>query len=171
MFRAGDYDIFFKLATSGGEIQEFTWEVRDWKKVEKDDIFFLVKTGTQQDGIVMHGRFSGKCFLERVRPNGMPGSSKRNEKNHVALLSIQGMFKDNEMLSAEALEEKFPEIDWHSGDSGELLSTDLGFRLVAYVNEVIHGELSALEDDADGEAEDDSSDDSADGPEDDSANE
>ncbi|HAL18334.1 MAG TPA: hypothetical protein DCO86_01750 [Spirochaetaceae bacterium] len=155
VFKAGDYEVFFKLATTGGTIQEFWWEVHDWKKVAKNDVFFFARVGTDRDGILMHGLFAGECQLDKNNPDGTEKKLDKHNKTHSARLLIKGMFKDNEVLSAESLEKTFPEIDWHSDSAGELLPGSTGRRLVSHVEKAIRAEIeSANDDDADDETDD-----------------
>ena len=158
VFRAGDYEVFFKLATTGGTIQEFWWEVRNWKKVAKNDIFFFAKVGTDNDGILMHGLFAGECQLDKNNPDGTQKKLDKHNKTHSARLLIKGMFKDCEALSAESLEKAFPEIDWHSDSAEELLPFNTGRRLVSYAERVIRAEIDSAADDDDDEGNDEGND-------------
>ena len=49
--------------------KDFNWSIRDWKKVSAGDLFIMQQVGTDNDGIVMIGKFKGKCYEEQNRRN------------------------------------------------------------------------------------------------------
>ena len=109
--------------------KDFNWSIRDWHKVSAEDLFIMQQVGTDNDGIVMIGKFKGKCYEEQ---------SWRNDGSviHYADLLLFDAFDADEknVLPAQKYENLFPEINWHHGHSGELLEFNLANRLLSQIN-------------------------------------
>lgn len=110
----------------------FNWSVHDWQSLEAEDTFILLQVGTDSDGIVMTGCFSGKVFEE---------DSWRNDgtRLHYADLFILDAFPcgKRKILPASHFERLFPDIDWHGGHSGYKVPEETGERLLTEMQRVL----------------------------------
>lgn len=108
-----------------GEMPEgFNWSIREGDSLRKNDLFLLLQVGTENDGVAMIGKFRDCCYkAESWKKDG-------NTIDYADLWIMEAFDCENEnLLSAEMLEKKFPEISWHGGHSGIPVEPELASRL------------------------------------------
>ncbi len=100
-----------------------SWSIWDYKEVERNDLFYMVKVGEGNTGIVLAGR---------IRGNAQAGEdwSGRGRQVYYADLNIEFASDfDTPFISTEQLMKEIPGFDWNGGHSGRLLSDDMAEKL------------------------------------------
>ncbi len=113
--------------------KNLNWSVHDWKKVEPGDFFLLCQIGTKNDGITAMGIFDGFPELSKDKRGG-------KKRMHYANIFFDFVFDREEfpdLLSSHVLNVAFPNINWNSGYSGELVSENLAPRIISYVSNMV----------------------------------
>ena len=119
-----------------GEYPKFNWSVYNWQEVDEGDFYILQQVGTEQDGIVAFGVFSSPVYV---------GNSWRKDgtKSHYCYLNLWALI-DREIckkFSASEMEKLCPEVDWHGGHSGVLVSAETGEKIFLHLFMHLMGNL------------------------------
>ncbi|MCQ2380697.1 MAG: hypothetical protein MJ025_07240 [Victivallaceae bacterium] len=109
------------------------WSIYDHGELEVGDWWILCRVGTDEDGIVALGQFTGE-------PEEGDSWRRDGKKVHYAMMAIKAMQcpEKTGILQASELEKKFSEIGWHSGHSGVPLAPDVAERLMLFVAEELY---------------------------------
>ncbi len=100
-----------------------SWSIWDYKEVERNDLFYMVKVGEGNTGIVLAGRIRGKAQAGE-------DWSGRGRQVYYADLDIEFASDfDTPFISTEQLMKEIPGFDWTGGHSGRLLPDDMAEKL------------------------------------------
>lgn len=135
-FTINDYkELLQKYYTLGTYIPGLNWSIKDWKKVNKNDIFILQQVGTENDGFVMIGKL-------RSAPYEAESWKNDGTKSYYADLDIFSVYDrtKNTKLSADEYEKLFDFTKWHSGASGEILEGENVNRLLNKISQDLQDE-------------------------------
>ncbi len=100
-----------------------SWSIWDYKEVERGDLFYMVKVGEGNTGIVLAGHIIGKA------QEGEDWSG-RGRQVYYADLDIEFMSDfDSPFISTEQLVREIPGFDWTGGHSGRVLPDDMAEKL------------------------------------------
>jgi len=107
-----------------GELKDFNWSVYNWQEVKGGDFWILQKVGTDEDGIAGFGQFAGLPYESN-------SWRKDGTKLYFSKLNVWCLIDRtvSKTLSAKELEKEFPEINWHGGHSGEMVSEEMSEKL------------------------------------------
>ena len=100
-----------------GEPFIMDWSVREWEKIERGDWLLLCRVGTETDGVVAIGRFTGQVEEDDSwRGDGT--------KCHYAVFdtAILNNPAKTGIFRAEDLEHTAQNLNWHGGHSGVVVS-------------------------------------------------
>lgn len=103
---------------------EISWQIDQWEDAHKGDMFIILQNHSDNDGVMMIGKFASEPY-EKISP--YTGNS-----GHMIDLQILSAFDRNpesKILVAFQLEKEFPEIDWRDGVCGELMDVFVADRL------------------------------------------
>lgn len=119
---------FFINATLKNEFYQFDWSIYDWKEAESGDFFILQQVGTEEDGIAAFGLLSGPVFERK-------SWRKDGTKSHYCDLNIWAIINRDicKKFSAVEMEKICPEVDWHGGHSGVLVSEETGEKIFLHL--------------------------------------
>jgi len=93
-----------------------SWQIDQWEDAHAGDMFIILQDHSDNDGIMMIGKFASEPY-EKISP--YTGNS-----GHMIDLQILSAFDRNpesKILVAFQLEKEFPEINWRDGVCGELI--------------------------------------------------
>lgn len=109
---------------------DFNWSIREYENLAKDDMFILQQVGTENDGIAMIGKFQDACYKD-------DNWNKDSTKIYYANMWIMDAFDcdSKNPLPAKRYEKLFPEINWHSGESGVEVEENLDDKLINQIEE------------------------------------
>ncbi len=108
-----------------------SWSVWDYKEVEPDDLFYMVKVGEGNTGIVLAG-----YILDEAQAG--EDWSGRGRKVYYADLEIEYVSDFNApFISTEQLTKEIPGFNWTGGHSGRLLPHDMAEKLEKLVEKYI----------------------------------
>jgi hypothetical protein len=96
------------------------WSIFDFEELEIGDFFILQQVGTDNDGIAMVGTFISEPYTEASWKK-KDGTNLFYADMKVDLIINRNNKKNKSLFSAEELQQKFSEIDWHKGHSGVLI--------------------------------------------------
>ncbi len=100
-----------------------SWSIWDYKEVERNDLFYMVKVGEGSTGIVLAGHIIDKAHMGE-------DWSGRGREVYYADLNIEFMSDfDSPFISTEFLTKEIPGFDWTGGHSGRLLLDNMAERL------------------------------------------
>ena len=103
---------------------DFIWPMHDWDPVRVDDLFILLQVGTENDGIAMIGKCSG-----RIKNDSGEGNA--------SLLVFEAIDLTKESKFRAENFAKDININWHDGKDEELLSEETGSLLIAKIKEAV----------------------------------
>jgi hypothetical protein len=105
---------------------QMDWTITDWKKARRGDVFYMLRTGGNQAGIVFNGQF----ISDPYPVNSLSG--KHDHEMCVDMVCIN-VVKPGEAprLSLKELQEAIPEFNWEKGPSGVLLSKKVAQKLAS----------------------------------------
>lgn len=101
-----------------------SWQIDQWEDAHKGDMFIILQNHSDNDGVLMIGKFASEPY-EKISP--YTGNS-----GHMIDLQILSAFDRNpesKILVAFQLEKEFPKIDWRDGVCGELIDMFVADRL------------------------------------------
>ncbi len=108
-----------------------SWSIWDYKDVERGDLFYMVKVGEGNTGIVMAGYIFDKAHAGE-------DWSGRGREVYYADLQIEFVSDfDAPFISTEQLTKGIPDFDWTGGHSGRLLPSDMAEKLEALFDKSI----------------------------------
>jgi hypothetical protein len=105
------------------------WSIFDFEELEIGDFFILQQVGTDNDGIAMVGTFISEPYTEASWKK-KDGTNLFYADMEVDLIINRNNKKNKSLFSAEELQQKFSEIDWHKGHSGVLIPDEYLEKLV-----------------------------------------
>ena len=101
-----------------------SWQIDQWEDAHKGDMFVILQNHSDNDGVLMIGKFESEPY-EKISPY-------TGKSGHVIDLEILSAFDrtpEIKILVAFQLEKEFPEIDWRGGIHGELIDNFVADRL------------------------------------------
>ncbi len=114
----------------------FDWSIWDYKKVQIGDIFYMIRTGGEKNGVVMRGTFIGTPYQDE----DWSGQGRKVFYIRMSLTHMIHPDKSPALLTVEKLNEEIPGFNWSNGHSGEMLSQNQASLLEKlwqdYVDEV-----------------------------------
>ncbi len=103
----------------------YNWSVREWQNLNAGDAFVLLQVGTDNDGITMIGKFISNAY---------ESDSWRKDGTKIHYADIQIFYacdlSEKRSFNAKYFENKFPNIKWHGGHSGEKISEQDNEKLI-----------------------------------------
>ena len=110
----------------------FNWSVWDWKDLQEDDEFYMIKCGEGVTGIVMHGIFTSEAYVDE-------DWSGKGRVVHYADMEPDTMIHPDKcrLLTTEALEAAMPDFQWNGGHSGRVLPDAYAAKLKEMWNEYL----------------------------------
>lgn len=102
----------------------FTWEIAQWENAHKGDMFIFLQTHSNNDGILIIGKFASEPYYKESKRTGYKG-----KVIDLQILSAFDRKPDSKILVTFQLEKEFPEINWQDGVCGELIDTFVADRL------------------------------------------
>jgi len=96
---------------------ESDWSIWEHECVRKGDIFYMLKVGQGQTGIVMRGKITSD-------PESDEDWSKQGRKTYYSDYKAEIMLNPDTfpLLSSKMLQDKIPDFDWFTGHSGMMLN-------------------------------------------------
>jgi hypothetical protein len=113
---------------------DLNWSVWEWEKACKGDRFFMLRVGNgQPNGIVMSGKLSSNPYVDE-------DWSRNGRVVHYVDLALDAAFHpaSPKILSADILEQKFPDRNWRKGHSGQMLDNETAAQLESLWNNHIY---------------------------------
>ena len=108
------------------------WSIYEWQQAKEGDFYYMVRVGDDKAGIFFRGEFRSDPY------SGEDWAGKGKPRKYVDITCEWCADPDGKpWLSVEELSAAIPEINWGSGHSGELLSTDVATKLEDLWNECI----------------------------------
>lgn len=100
------------------------WKIRDWQEAHEGDKIVMICEGTENPGIVFHGK-----LLEE--PIECESWGNEHEMKHDALISVESAVNPNQgaLVPLDELAAKIPDFNWRCGHSGELLTQEQSRKL------------------------------------------
>ena len=83
----------------------------------------MLRVGNEPNGIVYHGHFLSEPYL------GKDWAGTEKKLYYVDISIEHPSDPDSPVVSFELLDQVIPEVDWHRGHSGQLISVDIAKRL------------------------------------------
>ena len=103
----------------------YNWSVREWQNLNAGDAFVLLQVGTDNDGIAMIVKFISNAY---------ESDSWRKDGTKIHYADIQIFYacdlSEKRSFNAKYFENKFPNIKWHGGHSGEKISEQDSEKLI-----------------------------------------
>lgn len=98
------------------ENAESDWSIREHERVRKGDMFYMLKVGQGQTGIVMRGEITSD-------PESGEDWSKQGRKTYYSNYKAQIMINPDTfpVLNGTLLQDNIPGFDWFGGHSGAVL--------------------------------------------------
>jgi len=113
------YSMLEHLQNIAREETDSDWSVWDHEHARRGDVFYMLKVGCGQTGIVMRGK---------LRSDPFPGEdwSRRGRKVYYADYRADFMINPDtfSILNSEALLDAIPGFDWEGGHSGVILEPE-----------------------------------------------
>ena len=110
----------------------YNWSIREWQDLKAGDAFVLLQVGIDNDGIAMIGKFISNAY---------EGDSWRKDGTKIHYADIQIFYacdlSKRKSFTAKYFENKFPNIKWHEGHSGEKISEQDGKNLIERIDYVL----------------------------------
>lgn len=126
---------FKALSRKSSHGVEMNWSIYDSKALEAGDWFIFCRVGTECDGIAGLGQFTSAPY----QSESWRGDGRNICYADMVLLMMQNIAPGS-VCSAEVLETKFPEINWHGGHAGVPVDPEtaehLAIELVKYIAEL-----------------------------------
>lgn len=106
------------------------WSIYEWEEARRGDMFFMMRVGDDNSGIVFLGQFISDPYPS----DDWAGSTKR--RMYVDMVCMNPVEPGTKpRISLEKLQKEIPEINWSKGHSGELLSKEVADKLDALCSE------------------------------------
>ena len=100
------------------------WSIYDWEDAQEGDIYYMVRVGDDDAGIVFRGEFQSDPYT------GGDWAGKGKQRYYVDMSCEDCAPADGKpWLTVAELQEAIPEIEWGRGHSGELISEGVALRL------------------------------------------
>ena len=108
------------------------WSAWDYELIHKGDIFYMLKVGKGQTGIVMQGKITKEPYLDE-------DWSGQGRKTYYCDYTAQIMMNPDtfSLLTSERLQEAIPDFDWFGGHSGIVLEKQQASKLNALWQEYL----------------------------------
>ena len=95
------------------------WSIHEWEEAKKGDLFYMLRVGEGNTGIVFHGEFISDPYV------GGDWAGKGKVRHYVDIDCNDAVDPDGiPMATTAELEDIVPEIDWQKGHSGQLLTNE-----------------------------------------------
>ncbi|MCQ2576554.1 MAG: hypothetical protein MJ162_07400, partial [Treponema sp.] len=123
-FTKEKYADFYKRWKETPEQVGLIWQIDQWEDAHKGDMFIILQDHSDNDGILVIGKFASEPY-EKISP-------RTGNTGHMIDLEILTAFDRNpesKILVAFQLEKEFPEINWRDGICGELIDMFVADRL------------------------------------------
>jgi len=108
------------------------WSIHDHERVRAGDVFYMLKVGKGQNGIVKRGRITTDPVVDA-------DWSGRGRKVYYADYEAEIMINPDafDLLTSERLKEAIPDFDWFGGHSGVVLDERQAARLESLWEEYV----------------------------------
>ncbi len=140
----------FKLDSYRKAIKEYPdgfgsdWSIYEFEKAKKGDMYYMLRTGDDNPGIVWRGTFTSDPY------EGEDWAGSNRKRMYVNFETQEFEDPDTPLpISIEKLESAIPDIDWHKGHSGQLLTEEQSDKLYNLWEEVHPFDWSQFEDEDD----------------------
>ena len=126
------------------ETDDSDWSIRDHEHVRRGDVFYMVKVGSGQTGIVMQGKITSD-------PEAGEDWSGRGRKTYYCNYRAEIMISPDtfKILSTAELQDNIPGFEWTGGPAGVILEPESAAVLEkmwnSYLQENAEEFLSRLE--------------------------
>lgn len=130
------------------------WSIYEFEKARKGDMYYMLRTGDGNPGIVWRGTFVSDPY------EGEDWAGSNRKRMYVNFETQEFEDPDTPLpISIEKLETAIPDIDWHKGHSGQLLTEEQADKLYDLWEEVHPFDWSRFEDEFEDDDEFDDDDD------------
>ena len=110
----------------------YDWSIYKWEDAHEGDRYFMLRTGDENAGIVFRGVFTSDPYED----DDWAGQGK--QRHYMKMDCFDCVPADQKPpIDIELLEKEIPEIDWHKGHSGELLSEETAEKLNELWNKLV----------------------------------
>ena len=100
------------------------WSIYDWEDAQEGDIYYMVRVGDDNAGIVFRGEFQSAPYT------GGDWAGKGKQRYYVDMSCEDCAPADGKpWLTVAELQEAIPEIEWGRGHSGELITEEVTLKL------------------------------------------
>lgn len=100
------------------------WSIFEWEEARRGDMFYMMRVGDEQAGIVFIGQFTSDPYPAE----DWAGSTKR--RMYVDMVCMNPTEpKATPRISLDKLQHAIPAFDWSKGHSGVLLTSDIVDKL------------------------------------------
>lgn len=108
-----------KCALANNDNTGMNWSVWDYEQAHKGDIFYMLKVGYGQTGIVARGTLTTEPYKDE-------DWSWRNRPTFYCDLDFEVMINPDAypLLDSKALSQAIPDFDWNGGHSGLILTNE-----------------------------------------------
>lgn len=101
------------------EAFQMDWSIYEWEEAHEGDRYYMLRVGGDADGIVFQGEFLSDPYVDK----DWAGTDRQRHYVDICCYDLSAPH-GRPLVSAEALEAVLPEIDWHRGHSGVLLTAE-----------------------------------------------
>ncbi|MCM1378401.1 MAG: hypothetical protein NC097_08025 [Clostridium sp.] len=115
-----------KCVFSNGKDVGMNWSIWDYKRVHKEDKFYMLKVGYGQTGIVAAGTITSEPYADE-------DWAWRNRPTQYCDFDYEVMINPDAypLLDSTALLQGIPDFDWKGGHSGVVLTEEQGVKFEA----------------------------------------
>ena len=103
----------------------YEWSIWDYRKVHLGDTFYMIRTGSGKQGVVMHGTIIGRPYPDE-------DWSGKGRRVYYMRMRLDAMIDPDAaplLLTTDMLSEAVPDFDWTNGHSGVLLGDSQAMAL------------------------------------------
>ena len=126
-FTESDYEECIENMKCG--IFRMNWSIYDWEDARVGDIFYMMRVGDKNAGIVFSGLIASNPYVM----DDWAGSAKR--RLYVDLVCMNAVSPDDKpMISLDMLQTAIPEINWAKGHSGVQLSENIAEKIAGLMD-------------------------------------
>ncbi len=96
----------------------YEWSIWDYRKVHLGDTFYMIRTGSGRQGVVMHGTIIGRPYPDE-------DWSGKGRRVYYIRMRLDAMIDPDAaplLLTTDQLGEAVPDFDWTTGHSGVMLT-------------------------------------------------
>lgn len=115
-FTAKDYE---DSVAKYPEAFQMDWSIYEWEEAHEGDRYYMLRVGGEADGIVFQGEFLSDPYVDK----DWAGTDRQRHYVGICCYDLSAPH-GRPLVTAEELEAVLPEIDWHRGHSGVLLTPE-----------------------------------------------